>query len=224
MNPTTMDATNRFSECTIGNICSGFASKQVSTSCLTSNRNVTLITAGECGNGIVEEGEECDCGGTSGCAGNTCCDPTTCKFTTGSVCDDSNDVCCQNCQFAPSTKVCRPSVDANCDPAETCTGNSSACPTDITKPDGTNCGNGLQCASGSCTSRDLQCQQIVNGSTGACDSSSCMLTCTSPSTGANTCLIVQQNYVDGTPCGLGGTCQTGVCEGGSTGAAISSWF
>lgn len=221
MNPTTMEVTNRFSPCTIGNICSGFASKQVSTSCLTSNKNVTLITAGECGNGIVEDGEECDCGGTTGCAGNSCCDPTTCKFTTGSVCDDSNDVCCQSCQFAPTTKVCRPSVNAKCDPQETCTGNSSACPADVTTPDGTDCGNGLQCASGSCTSRDLQCQQAVNGSSGACDSSSCLLSCTAT---ASTCYLVQQNYVDGTPCGYGGTCQGGSCEGGGTGAAISSWF
>lgn len=224
MNPTTMEVSNRFSPCTIGNICAGFASKQVSTTCLTSNKNVTLITAGECGNGIVEDDEECDCGGTAGCAGNTCCNPATCKFTTGSVCDDSNDICCQNCRFAPSTKVCRPSVDATCDAQETCTGNSSACPPDLTAPDGTDCGNGLKCASGSCTSRDLQCQQAVSGSNGACDSSSCMLSCSSASLGPNTCLIVQQTYVDGTPCGSGGKCENGLCEGGSAGAAISDWF
>jgi Disintegrin len=226
MNPTTMDATNRFSQCTIGNICSGFASKQVSTSCLTSNKNVTLITAGECGNGIVEEGEDCDCGGTQGCAGDVCCNPTTCKFTTGSVCDDSNDECCQNCQFAPSSKVCRPSVDTTCDPQETCTGNSSSCPVDVTTPDGTSCGNGLTCASGSCTSRDLQCQQAVNGSTGSCDDTSCMLSCSSSSLGPNTCLLVSQNYVDGTLCGFGltGHCSNGQCNGQSTTAAIGNWI
>src|SRR5437667_5557529 len=141
MNPTTVDATNRFSPCTIGNICSGFASRQVSTSCLSANKNVTLITAGECGNGIVEEGEDCDCGGPQGCAGNRCCDPKTCKFTTGSVCDESIDDCCRNCQFATSTQICRPSVDATCDPPETCTGNSASCPKDINAPDGKDCGN-----------------------------------------------------------------------------------
>src|SRR5205085_7663764 len=151
MNPTTMDATNRFSPCSIGNICSGFANKQVSQSCLTSNKNVTLITAGECGNGIVEEGEECDCGGTAGCAGNSCCNPTTCKFSTGSVCDDSNDACCKGCQFASSTTVCRASVDSTCDPVEHCTGNSSACPADVTTSDVTSCRNGLQCSGCSCT-------------------------------------------------------------------------
>jgi hypothetical protein len=223
MNPTTMDATNRFSQCTIGNICSAFASKTISGSCLTTNNNVTLITAGECGNGIVEEGEECDCGGPSGCAGDACCDPTTCKFSSGSVCDDSNDACCQSCQFAPSSKVCRPSVNTACDPQETCTGNSSACPPDVTTPDGTTCGNGLACAAGACTSRDLQCQQAVNGSSGSCDDSSCLLSCSSQSLGPNTCLLLQQNYVDGTPCSGGGKCENGSCEGGSVGGAISSW-
>ena len=226
MNPTTMDATNRFSECTIGNICSAFASKQVSTTCLTSNKNVTLITAGECGNGIVEEGEECDCGGTQGCQTDTCCDPTTCKFTTGSVCDDMNDECCTNCHFSPTTKVCRPSLDPTCDPQETCTGNSSSCPKDNPTPDGTSCGTGLFCASGSCTSRDLQCKQAINGSTGACDDTSCMLSCSSSSLGPNSCLLLEQNFVDGTFCGYGqsGKCQNGQCEGQSTGAAIENWI
>jgi len=226
MNPTTMEATNRFSPCTVGNICSGFANKQVSTACLTSNKNVTLITSGECGNGIVEEGEDCDCGGTQGCKNNPCCNPTTCKFTTGSVCDDSNDECCNKCQFAPSTKVCRSSVDTSCDPQETCTGNSSTCPKDITTPDGTGCGNGRFCASGSCTSRDLQCQQAINGSTGSCDDNSCMLSCKSASLGPNACLLIQQNFVDGTRCGFGqsGKCENGQCEGQNNGAAIGDWI
>lgn len=226
MNPTTMDATNRFSPCTIGNICSGIANKQVSTSCLTSNKNVNLITAGECGNGIVEDGEDCDCGGVQGCGSDACCDPTTCKFTTRSVCDDANDSCCTNCQFAPSTKVCRTSTDPACDSQETCTGNSSACPKDVTAPNGQDCGNGRSCASGSCTSRDLQCQQAVNGSTGACDDSSCMLSCGSASLGPNTCLLLQQNFIDGTLCGFGltGKCTNGQCEGQSTGAAIGNWI
>lgn len=226
MNPTTMDATNRFSECTIGNICSGFASKIVSTNCLTSNKNVTLITAGECGNGIVEAGEECDCGGVQGCQNDPCCDPKTCKFTTGSVCDDANDDCCVSCQYAPSTKVCRPSIDPKCDHQETCTGNSSTCPADITAPDGTSCGDNLQCASGTCTSRDLQCRQALNGSSGSCDDSSCLLSCNSAAAGPGTCYLLQTPYVDGTPCGFGlsGKCSQGNCENQSTTAAIGNWI
>ena len=226
MNPTTMDATNRFSLCTIGNICSGFLDKSVSSACLTSNKNVQLITAGECGNGIVEEGEDCDCGGVSGCNGDRCCDPTTCKFTSGSVCDDANDACCQNCQFAPTTKICRTSTNAICDPQVNCPGNSSSCPTGNTPADGTSCGNGLTCASGSCTSRDLQCQKAVNGSSGACDDSSCTLSCTDNSLGPESCYLLQQNYIDGTLCGVGltGHCENGQCQGASTTAAIGNWI
>ena len=226
MNPTTMDATNRFSQCTIGNICSGFASKTVTNTCLTSNKNVTLITGGECGNGIVEPGEDCDCGGPSGCQGDSCCNPTTCKFTAGSVCDDQSEECCLHCQFSPVTQVCRPSINAACDPQEMCPGNSSSCPRDITTPDGTSCGNGLTCASGSCTSRNLQCEQAINGSTGACDDSSCMLSCSSSSFGPNSCLVVQQSFIDGTQCGFGltGHCQNGQCQGESTTAAIGNWI
>jgi hypothetical protein len=73
--------------CTIGNICSAFKGKSVDTSCLSTNKDVTVITEQECGNGIVEGDEECDCGGTSGCGDNACCDATTCKFKNGAICE-----------------------------------------------------------------------------------------------------------------------------------------
>lgn len=36
-----------------------------------------------CGNGIKEDGEDCDTGGQS----SNCCDPKTCKFKSGAVCE-----------------------------------------------------------------------------------------------------------------------------------------
>lgn len=87
-----------------------------------------------CGNGIVEQDEECDPGeGVT----SPCCDSTTCKFINGAVCDPDSSICCTSqCTFSPSTQVCRPSVDTLCDYAETCTGNSSSCPSDTFAPNG----------------------------------------------------------------------------------------
>jgi len=136
MNPSTGSNIQKFSACTIGNICSAIGRNSVKTTCLTNNKAVTLISGSQCGNGIVESGEECDCGGTSGCGNNTCCDPTTCQFTANSVCDHSNEDCCtSSCQLAAKGAVCRASTGV-CDPEETCTGSNATCPADTAAPDG----------------------------------------------------------------------------------------
>jgi hypothetical protein len=228
MNPSTGDGITAFSACTVGNICTALGRNSVKSTCLTDNSEVSTITGNQCGNGIVEEGEECDCGGTSGCGSDSCCDPTTCKYTAGSVCDDSNDDCCRSCQYASSGLVCRASTGV-CDPQEVCTGNSSTCPTDVQAPNGKSCGSGLSCASGQCTSRDLQCQTLMgsfttDNDTYACDSSDCTLSCASPEFGANVCYGMQQNFLDGTACGGGGTCSNGQCEGSSILKEAGSWI
>lgn len=227
MNPSTSNGINTFSPCSIGNICSAIGRNSVKTSCLSNNKQVTTITGQQCGNGIVEQGEDCDCGGTAGCGNNKCCNPTTCKFTTGSVCDDSNEDCCHSCQLATNGTICRQST-GECDPAETCSGTSPNCPADTSAPDGSSCSSGLQCASGHCTSRDQQCKTVMgsysqSNDTYACDSSSCVITCASPDFGAN-CYGLQQNFLDGTTCDGGGTCQNGRCTNVDTGKAITSWI
>jgi hypothetical protein len=211
MNPSTARGITRFSACSIGNICSALGRNSVKSGCLSNNRGVTSITGQTCGNGIVEGDEQCDCGGASGCGNNKCCDPTTCKFRTNAVCDDANEDCCRNCQFASANTVCRPGVSA-CDPQETCNGTSPYCPEDKHKPDGEGCGNGLSCASGICTSRDQQCKTVMGSYTSgndtyACDNSNCMLSCGSPEFGRGTCYGLQQNFLDGTSCTGGGTCR-----------------
>lgn len=45
------------------------------------SRNTTSLQ--QCGNGIKETGEDCDTGGQD----SACCDPKTCKFKAGAVCE-----------------------------------------------------------------------------------------------------------------------------------------
>lgn len=141
---------------------------------------------------------------------------------------DSNEDCCTNCQFASSDTVCRASTGV-CDPQETCPGNAAACPTDTVSPNGQDCGSGLQCASGQCTSRDQQCKTVMGqlagsgNSTHACDSTSCQLTCASPQFGTM-CYGLQQWFLDGTPCGGGGQCKSGTCSGSSVLNDVKSWI
>lgn len=240
MNPSTSPNANTFSPCSIGNICSAVGRSSVNTQCLSDNRGVTTISGQQCGNGIVEQGEECDCGGVASCGNNPCCDPTTCRFKGNAVCDDSNEDCCRGCQFASSSTVCRASTGV-CDPAETCTGTSPNCPADARAPDGQSCTlpsgtntstidtSQLRCAAGQCTSRDLQCKTVMgaythgSNDTYACDSSSCSLSCASPQFGPGVCYGLQQNLLDGTPCGGGGHCSNGQCSGSTFGGEVTSW-
>lgn len=228
MNPSTSQGVTSFSPCTIGNICSAIGRNSVKTTCLSDNKGVSTITGQQCGNGIVEPGEECDCGGEAGCADNACCDASTCKFKNNAVCDDSNEDCCHNCQLASNGTVCRASTGV-CDPAETCTGSSATCPADVQAPQGQSCGNGLQCAAGQCTSRDLQCKTVMGSYTSgndtyACDSSSCTITCASPEFGPGTCFGLQQNFLDGTVCRGSGRCSNGQCKGATVPGQIRSWI
>ncbi|KAK3315108.1 Metallo-peptidase family M12-domain-containing protein [Apodospora peruviana] len=232
MNPSTAQGIEKFSACSIGNVCSFLGRSSTRMQCLANNKDVTTITGSQCGNGIVESGEDCDCGGPSGCSDNPCCDAATCKFTANSVCDPSNEECCsQQCQFRSKGTVCRPST-GSCDPEETCPGDSPNCPADASSPDGTECGGSgskLTCASGQCTSRDLQCKTLMGSLTAgndtySCSSQGCILSCASPEFGANVCYKMQQYFLDGTECEGGGKCNNGNCQGATLGNQIGSWI
>ncbi|KOS22893.1 Disintegrin and metalloproteinase domain-containing protein B [Escovopsis weberi] len=236
MNPSTSSGITNFSPCSLGNICSSLKLASMS-SCLTDNKNVETITGSQCGNGIVEPGEECDCGGDQNCASNPCCNAETCQLKSGAVCDPSNEDCCTDkCQFSSTDVVCRAST-GECDVQETCPGDAAKCPDDGHKDDGDPCGGGgggLKCASGQCTSRDRQCQvisgsSIVNNATKSCPqtSGSCQLSCAvshSNAFGVGQCLVYGQNFIDGTPCGGGGHCLNGDCKGSSTVKEIKNWI
>ncbi|KHJ96311.1 Disintegrin [Oesophagostomum dentatum] len=58
----------------------------------------------KCGNGIVEPGEECDCGREQ--CPHSCCDGKTCRLTSNAVCADGD--CCD--LFTCKVQAC-PRVD-----------------------------------------------------------------------------------------------------------------
>ncbi|KAF9434891.1 hypothetical protein BGZ76_007252, partial [Entomortierella beljakovae] len=218
MNPSESTATKLFSPCSIKTICTTISSSTGSCLKPPGTRDIQNSGSNICGNGIKETGEECDCGSAEDCAKDPCCDGATCKLKNGAICDDLNDSCCQNCQLRPAGQVCRKSV-SECDIEEVCSGNNATCPSDQYKSNLTPCGTSnsteLWCANGYCTSRDLQCQQQDRpGVTKQCGSSmGCDLTCNDPSGSALNCIQVQGAYfVDGTSCGIGGTCERGECK------------
>ena len=50
-----------------------------------------------CGDGVVQQGETCDCGSSDCSDFDPCCDGATCQLQADAECSDFNDSCCQNC-------------------------------------------------------------------------------------------------------------------------------
>ncbi|KAM6186236.1 disintegrin and metalloproteinase domain-containing protein 12 [Rhynchocyon petersi] len=108
----------------------------------------------KCGNGYVEEGEQCDCGGLEECTDH-CCNASTCTLRPDAVC--AHGRCCQGCQLKPPGTLCRDSSNA-CDLPEFCTGASPHCPANVYLHDGHQC-QGLDgyCYNGICQTHEQQC-------------------------------------------------------------------
>ncbi|XP_038431045.1 disintegrin and metalloproteinase domain-containing protein 1a-like isoform X5 [Canis lupus familiaris] len=107
-----------------------------------------------CGNGVLEEDEQCDCG--PDCGNNLCCDQT-CRLKEQAQCNDG--LCCFNCQFRHKGFMCRSAL-GECDLPEYCDGSSGKCPTDLYKQDGTLCDIIHYCFRGRCKNPDIQCMDI----------------------------------------------------------------
>jgi len=102
-----------------------------------------------CGDGILDDGEQCDLGELNGNPGSCCTD--TCELRSlGDTCRDSAGLCdvaetctgdspfCPADELVPSGDVCRDSAGL-CDVAEACTGDSPVCPADELVPSGDIC-------------------------------------------------------------------------------------
>ncbi|XP_037504536.1 zinc metalloproteinase-disintegrin-like EoMP06 [Rhipicephalus sanguineus] len=117
-----------------------------------------------CGNGFLEEGEQCDCGPAEFCK-NPCCEASTCKFKGNAKC--AIGACCDisTCQVVKAATLCRDAI-TECDLPEYCDGVSEFCPVDVFVQDGTECGGGkAYCFGKQCRSHDDQCQ-LLWGSSG----------------------------------------------------------
>ncbi|XP_031198712.1 disintegrin and metalloproteinase domain-containing protein 24-like isoform X2 [Mastomys coucha] len=110
-----------------------------------------------CGNGIIEEGEQCDCGTPETCRRDRCCTPS-CTLRSSAKC--STGLCCSpRCQIQPPGTLCR--VQENeCDLPEWCNGTSNECPEDVFVQDGTSCHGNGQCYKKNCNSLDYHCQRV----------------------------------------------------------------
>ncbi|XP_022109879.1 disintegrin and metalloproteinase domain-containing protein 10-like [Acanthaster planci] len=149
----------KFSDCSIANM-SNVVNAKASRCFVSSDRPV-------CGNHILNENEECDCGYDDQCT-DRCCnarqsaksaseDVNACKLATNggvkAVCSKSQGPCCNEatCNYhAANSKTCKPETD--CSEESECDGMSASCPEPSHKVDLSSCNNFKQvCKSGECS-------------------------------------------------------------------------
>ncbi|KAA0724907.1 Disintegrin and metalloproteinase domain-containing protein 12 [Triplophysa tibetana] len=123
--------------------------------CLFNMPEVKVLYGGQkCGNGYVEEGEQCDCGDLEECM-NPCCNASTCTLKEEAVC--AHGQCCEDCQLKPAGTLCRDSRNS-CDLPEFCTGMDPQCPANVYLHDGHTCqGVDGHCYNGICQTHEQQC-------------------------------------------------------------------
>ncbi|XP_023375814.1 disintegrin and metalloproteinase domain-containing protein 5-like [Pteropus vampyrus] len=116
-----------------------------------------------CGNGKLEQGEQCDCGTLETCTHKDCCDPRTCTLKGSKVCG-SGECCTQKCTLKPVGILCRKSFDKECDFAEYCNGFNPHCVPDTFARNGQSCDSGnAHCYGGRCRTFNKQCRDLIGG-------------------------------------------------------------
>uniref|UniRef100_A0A674E8V2 Disintegrin and metalloproteinase domain-containing protein 10 n=1 Tax=Salmo trutta TaxID=8032 RepID=A0A674E8V2_SALTR len=139
---------NKFSICSVRNI------SQV----LEKKRGNCFVESGQpiCGNGLVEAGEQCDCGYSDQCKDECCynaneADGNKCKLKPGKICSPSQGPCCTpTCNFKGSNDKCR--EESECAEQGMCNGGTAQCPTSEPKANFTACHGETQvCLNGGCS-------------------------------------------------------------------------
>uniref|UniRef100_G1Q1Q2 ADAM metallopeptidase domain 21 n=1 Tax=Myotis lucifugus TaxID=59463 RepID=G1Q1Q2_MYOLU len=143
----------KFSNCSYA----GFMNKIASQNCLYFPSNTgKIFTLARCGNNVIEEGEECDCGALHLCMKDPCCE-SNCTLSAGAAC--AFGLCCKDCQILPTGEVCR-QEENECDLPEWCNGTSYHCPEDVYLQNGMPCKGGGYCYENRCNNREQQCRNI----------------------------------------------------------------
>ncbi|KAJ8014892.1 hypothetical protein DPEC_G00020500 [Dallia pectoralis] len=126
--------------------------------CLFNLPNTRVMYGGQrCGNGYLEDGEECDCGDEEECS-SPCCNANNCTLKAGAEC--AHGVCCHNCKLKSPGVLCR-APSGSCDLPEYCNGKVESCPANFYLVDGTSCAEGrAYCYTGMCLTLDGQCQSL----------------------------------------------------------------
>ncbi|XP_054899219.1 zinc metalloproteinase-disintegrin-like protein H4 subunit A [Poeciliopsis prolifica] len=146
-----------FSDCSIRQLAQFMERAQPS--CLDPPGRISTIALGpHCGNGLLDRGEECDCGTAEECI-NPCCDASTCRLTEGSQC--AHGECCESCQLKASGSICRRAA-GSCDLPEYCSGDSADCPADSFEMNGKPCYSQAPgyCYDGQCPTRAKLCWRL----------------------------------------------------------------
>ena len=198
------------SPCSKKDVCANIL---FSNSCLLEEQRLNFQSVSYCGNGILENGEECDSG-----VEDNCC-TSTCKLKPNAKCSDSNHKCCESCQLSSKDRVCAGGTE--CDLTRNCDGQSPFCPINSYSNNGNTCATG-RCSNGLCTNPDEQCQLKGNrlGMTKSC-STECSMKCQSNN---GVCTDMNTYLLDGSSCSYNGTCSNGVCLSGDAFGAIALWI
>ncbi|XP_059100822.1 disintegrin and metalloproteinase domain-containing protein 26A-like [Peromyscus eremicus] len=152
----------RFSNCSYENMYSVINRRN----CLYNIPDIEVkLNLTSCGNSLVEEGEQCDCGSSESCQSDACC-TEECVFKPDAEC--AFGLCCKDCKFIPAGTVCREKKN-ECDLPEWCHGTSAECPEDVYMEDGTSCGDDGYCYNKTCPKRKEHCQSIFGDSAKSAD-------------------------------------------------------